>query len=512
VVDLSKEIRSSLNPISSSTVQSVRQAGMTVGQEQMVREGVRRALQCGRVPPRTARPRSGEDCTAEVVLYDVVCSEQVAFCWLFRAGAYESAQNKLRTLLARRPPSQDQHLERADWCWDVLSTVAEALDATNVRPEFFNTVGVDERYNAPPSQAGHHLFTRVNAFMQRLADGLAPHAESMGNAPVLPPLVPSMGGNTFSDPASKRPLFPTNGSSMPWYVPRAFTLPEGHLPQLGPIVTNTMHSVYGTDRDAQYFKTRPKEYLKYLFVHHRAESVAPGQFRHKRSMASNADWARGYVMTGDAYMDYCAAWAQDIINTTLERFVAVGLLEWLRQMTPFYHNGMLDPEFPYDDLAAQMTAQARATAQAETGAIYGAMGTVAAMIPVIGWLVALVLAVVQLIVQFILMFADMAAGWDCPLLPFKRSVASGECAITTVRSTEEVDIVMQQRLLALAAVTGMESMRQFERPQAPELPPPVMPPIGDLINTEPEPVPWGTIAIAGGAIVGGALLLRFLRR
>jgi hypothetical protein len=332
-----------------------------------------------------------------------------------------------------------------------------------------------------------------------------------------------MGGDTESSPDSKRPLLPRMSHAVPWYVPRAPVYPSDHRIQAGPVVTDRIHGIYKDDtakRDAAYFRTRPKEYLNYLFLHHKEGGLARGMFKHEKaeSILDTKEWSPAWVMTGSTYMDYCAAWAQDVASTGLERYVAVGLNEWVRQLTPFYVNGMLD--VPIDDLKQIIVSNMRETALQTSNMVLGTVVAVLGTIPVVGYILAAIVLVLQLVLNLILLFADMAAGWSCPLLPFKRAVASGECAVTTVGAgtgagREHIDALVTRALPRLAEASGVAAVGGLYQPPPPQLPPPLPPaPLDNLINEE-EPAagpPWGKVAIAGGAIVGGALLLRFLRR
>ncbi len=511
MVELSEEMRRALSPVSPKVRESLVQAGISEAQQAKIAPAVAAAMRCGGLPPRIARPREGATCTPEVVMYDAPCTDQLALCFMFRVDAFVNHQNRLRQLIANQP-SREQHLERATWCYDVLSTVADALDATNVRPEFFNEWGVDERYNAPESKAGPQLFTRVGAFVRNLKEQLRTMGHEITDA-IVPPLVPSMGGNTFSDPDSKKPIVVQMASSMPWYVPQAPRVPEGHLYCKGPLVTTLMYDIYGKDRDAQYFSTRGKEYLRYLFVHHPENGIARGHFCHERSMSilDTKEWSPAYLMSGGTFMEYCAAWALDIIATPLGNFIAVGMLEWLRQLMPFYANGMLD--IPLEDIKPMIVQASREMAIANVNMMFGTVAAAVVNIPVVGWIAAAIIVVLQGILNLILLGADMAAGWSCPLLPFKRSTVSGECAVTEVETRSDIDRIRNERLVALAMATGIEELAAF-RDQPAEGPPP-LPPMPPMFETNEEAgavVPWGTVAIVGGAAIGGALLLRFLRR
>ena len=209
---------------------------------------------------------------------------------------------------------------------------------------------------------------------------------------------------------------------------------------------------------------------------------------------SDHEWLWGYVLGGELVVQYLVAWIDDCLARSLNDFVLVGFSEWLRQCLPYASTGRinLSPEA----LKSHFEEIGRAKMRAGSSTV----ADVARLIPVVGWIVGVLLELFALL-------APVAAGWNCPLAPFKRSVADPDCATLRVQGEGEYERILTETLPTLVDRGAPGSLRVFTPtegvpPQFPlELPP-----------APEKPFPWGTLLLAGGGAAGIVALIRYLRR
>lgn len=536
-------VREATAPVTQEQQQAVQQASAEAERFkaecvllQQTAKGVRRAY-------------DAKTCTPEQLMFDVPCTAASANCLLIKRGQFNESKRKLREYLKNKPfgatvVSGDPTAApldprvKAKWCLDVLREVAIALDATNVTPQFFLPWDIPEADAV--DMAAPESFPYVRQWLASTKARIQESWTALGEPVIYFPIAPSLGGDTWSTPESMEPReviakkgaeqlkwikgeqrFRAHGASAAIELVRiGQSAPGQPVPRNrgGRVVSNiafdrTGDRIYGMS--TLDFLTEEFRHINgYGFTDAQYATVpGPCQPSLFSDGCPDRDWHPALVPMPDTLIEYCAAWATDIISTELEQYVVRGVQNWLRQLIPFAATLNVPPE-QVREMYGEMARAAAYDAewQATTTGISAAFGALG----FINVAFAIVAVVLQLVFTLFSKVLPVAAGWSCPFAPFKRSVADPQCDTSQIQGDGKVTEIRNVALPSLGIFTGLPTLLSFmDQPLNTNAPPPVLnpPPVlpNDWDAAAKKKVPWVGLGVAGAAIVGGAYTLRRLR-
>lgn len=240
-----------------------------------------------------------------------------------------------------------------------------------------------------------------------------------------------------------------------------------------------------------------------------------------------------YYGKAQALIKLCTAWATDVVEENYGRAVAVGMGRYLDHMAAIPENqrltGMTNSEI--EQTRSGLTEVAMNEAIAVTSSVGGIAGGLAAAIPVVGWVAGLVVglatAIISGLTAMLQATGNAAIGGallKCPPPPLVRMLAddaTNACDFdhrvhARGEGREGLVIVKTDTLFDVAA-SGHDVATWFDAAEFAEGESEPLEDLADLSTTPPPSEsrsgsPNTKYLVAGGLVIGGAALLKYLRK
>lgn len=470
------------------------------------------------------------------------CSLETFEDIMFQGVRYTWAQSKLTELMAAKPPRKNPTYtaEWVDWCVKVMQLVSCARYATNLSADYLPAYAV---WNAD-EKAARDRTTRDTTYGLRNVRPLAPAAERaqqdvMSTFPgrVGPSSNPAQGAYFYRDSWLLSMVQPKDFN----YTRRRMSVPQtqAHF-EPSVVIAPTEYAKRGGvwpwprygGGDRGLADPSPRSVMTAWFSRTLGtgywwrSAPVPSVFRILPvGMGSATDVTHTdsvlWYGTADALIRMCEGWAEDVMSTSFGQAVSSGLTEFLASFT------LVPPELrglANADIAAMRDAITATKCNEALGAMaagLGAAASIAAAInPVAGAIVGIFGALVGLLGELLKATGSLAFGGAmfesaCLASPVVRGIPTEgtmACDFDT-RDARMPDVAEKSALVAEAAASGMPTDVWFDAARAAEgeLDESELPvvPGGDDVQTASSITPY---LVVGGALLGGAVLWKYLKR
>lgn len=444
-------------------------------------------VSCPSPPNFRLQAFNNRNCVPRVWLLAQACTRQTLHCAMFRQMRWYQMVDSLRYLLSTKA-SRTTAEQKVFWCRDVIQTVAQALDATNLQP----------RWIAPPGfsiigrtqSTAFTDFPNTRRFYDQMLQGSSyghtgKHATRHVQIPLRQaPVTFGMGLDSLEFSAGVLSGHDTTGGMIfSSFKPRGIPGYSGSLN-----LTNII-------RMWQAFPTADTIPASRVYVNEHAVCLDASGCPYNET--KNDAELLGARLT----MALCEAHALDIINAPYAAFVADGVNKWLAALEPFAARG--DLGVSASEIRRHMADVARARAQstadqaASMASGAGNVGSTAHKGREDDRIGSIFFGIYRAVVWAFASFAPMAYGYSCPPIPFKRTydpAVAPECSFSSTTTATDTVEHYRERLQTTEDRSGIDIFqpRGVAPPPPPPPPPPPKPEVGKIVAI-----------VAAGAVAGG---------